>query len=88
MRSLAKQLGEAGGEGCKRDAGVAVEDVGRRSTKPRRRAIKSWGDMPIRPTCKRPGMLYGRVLRSPKYRAKLVSVDLGAGEDDGRRDPG
>ena len=25
---------------------------------------------------KRPGMLYGRVLRSPKYRAKLVSVDL------------
>jgi CO/xanthine dehydrogenase Mo-binding subunit len=26
---------------------------------------------------KRPGMLYGRVLRSPAYRAKLVSVDLG-----------
>ncbi len=26
---------------------------------------------------KRPGMLYGRVLRSPKYRAKLESVDLG-----------
>ncbi|MEX0613941.1 MAG: molybdopterin cofactor-binding domain-containing protein, partial [Pirellulales bacterium] len=25
---------------------------------------------------KRPGMLYGRVLRSPKYRAKLASVDL------------
>ena len=25
---------------------------------------------------KRPGMLYGRVLRSPNYRAKLVSVDL------------
>ncbi|HVT30977.1 MAG TPA: molybdopterin cofactor-binding domain-containing protein [Lacipirellulaceae bacterium] len=25
---------------------------------------------------KRPGMLYGSVLRSPKYRAKLVSVDL------------
>ena len=25
---------------------------------------------------KRPGMLYGRVLRSPKYRAKLESVDL------------
>ncbi|HEX5470940.1 MAG TPA: molybdopterin cofactor-binding domain-containing protein, partial [Lacipirellulaceae bacterium] len=25
---------------------------------------------------KRPGMLYGRVLRSPKYRAKLVSVNL------------
>jgi isoquinoline 1-oxidoreductase len=25
---------------------------------------------------KRPGMLYGRVLRSPKYRAKLTSVDL------------
>jgi isoquinoline 1-oxidoreductase len=25
---------------------------------------------------KRPGMLYGRVLRSPKHRAKLVSVDL------------
>ena len=26
---------------------------------------------------KRPGMLYGKVLRSPKYRAKLTSVDLG-----------
>jgi isoquinoline 1-oxidoreductase len=26
---------------------------------------------------KRPGMLYGRVLRPEKYRAKLVSVDLG-----------
>jgi isoquinoline 1-oxidoreductase len=25
---------------------------------------------------KRPGMLYGRVLRAPKYRAKLISVDL------------
>ncbi len=25
----------------------------------------------------RPGMLYGRVLRSPKYRAKLLEVDLG-----------
>ena len=24
----------------------------------------------------RPGMLYGRVLRSPKYRAKLLSIDL------------
>ena len=26
---------------------------------------------------KRPGMLYGRVLRSPTYRAKLLSVDVG-----------
>jgi isoquinoline 1-oxidoreductase len=25
---------------------------------------------------KRPGMMYGRVLRSPQYRAKLVSIDL------------
>lgn len=29
------------------------------------------------PDLKRPGMLYGRVLRSPTYRAKLLSVDLG-----------
>jgi isoquinoline 1-oxidoreductase subunit beta len=29
---------------------------------------------------KPPGMLYGRVLRSPKYRARLVSVDLGPAE--------
>ncbi len=33
---------------------------------------------------KRPGMLYGRVLRSPKYRGKLTSVDLApAKEMDG-----
>ena len=33
---------------------------------------------------KRPGMLYGRVLRSPKYRGKLTSVDLApAKEFDG-----
>jgi isoquinoline 1-oxidoreductase beta subunit len=29
---------------------------------------------------KRPGMLYGRVLRSPKYRGKLASIDLAAAE--------
>ena len=33
----------------------------------------------------RPGMLYGRVLRSPKYRAKLLSVDMSAGQGDGWR---
>ena len=34
---------------------------------------------------KRPGMLYGAVLRSPTYRGKLKSVDVATGAGDGGR---
>ena len=74
-RDLAEQLGKAAPKDVATTPVSQWKTLGTEAKAPAARD-KVLGKHQYPSDIKRPGMLYGRVLRSPKYRAKLVSVDL------------
>lgn len=73
--ALAKQLGEPAPNGTQVTPVTGWKTLGEEHGAPLARD-KITGRHQYPSDIKRPGMLYGRVLRAPKYRARLVSVDL------------
>jgi isoquinoline 1-oxidoreductase subunit beta len=74
--ALAKQLGEPAPNGTQVTPVADWKTLGQEHGAPLTHD-KVTGRHQYPSDIKRPGMLYGRVLRAPKYRAKLTSVDLG-----------
>jgi CO/xanthine dehydrogenase Mo-binding subunit len=72
---LAKQLAKPAPSGVAVTPVAAWKTLGAEHKAPTARE-KALGRHQYPSDMKQPGMLYGRVLRSPKYRASLISVDL------------